>query len=139
MKNHNISRNKILIFLALLFLLVFCCRVYLKNQLNKTYSHSSGKIIKLNSGGPSGSIHFKFKENEKSKLNNTMTITWQSCRSIIRQEMKTLQQLEFPVVYSKNNFDNAEILFFEDQYEKFEIEIPSEIREIVRTLSSCKD
>ena len=109
MKDQNKSRNRILLFLALLFILFFCSRIYLKNQLDSTYSHSSGKIIKLNSGGPSGSIHFKFKENEKSKLNNTMTITWQSCRSIIRQEMKTLQQLEFPVVYSKNNIDNAEI------------------------------
>ena len=66
-----------------------------------------------------------------------MTITWPSFRSIIRQEMKTLQQLEFPVVYSKNNFDNAEILIFADQYDKFEIEIPNKIKEIVGRLSEC--
>jgi len=68
-----------------------------------------------------------------------MTITWQSCRSVISKEMKNLQQLEFPVVYSQNNFDNAEILIFKDQYEKFGIDIPDNISEMVRTLSRCKD
>ena len=62
MKNQNKSRNKILLFLAILFLLVFCCRIYLKNQLLTTYSQSTGKIIRLVSGGPSGSIDFRYAE-----------------------------------------------------------------------------
>jgi hypothetical protein len=135
----NKEGNGVLFFLLIFVSIVLCGQFYLKNQLKKTYEHSSGQIIKLVSGGPSGSIHFIYPENEGAKYNNAMRITWPSCRKIITKHMKLLQSKKFPVVYAKNNLNNAEVLIFEDQYEKYGVEIPIDLKEIVKVLSECKN
>lgn len=137
MKTLNRSQYSALIIFSLMTLMVIFFNLYNKKQLKTSFLHTKGKVVKLSSGGNSGSVHFRFGENIDAKRDNNMRITWPSCRSLIRKELFKIQRLEFPVVYSPQNLDNAEILIFEDQYEKFGVEIPDEVSDMVKLLSEC--
>jgi len=50
-----------------------------------------------------------------------------------------MRKFTFPVVYSPKDLTNNEILIFKDQFQKFNIEIPIELREIVGILSNCRN
>ncbi len=136
-QNLNNSQRRIIFVLIFIIGVIIINKVYLCNQLKVNELNSSGKIIKLTSGGTAGGVHFTFPENKKV-YNPVMTITWPSCRKLILENMQELRKHTFPVVYAKNNTNNAEILIFRDQYDKFELNVPIAIEEIVDRLSKCK-
>lgn len=127
-----------MIALSILILLVVVRGYYNYYQLTSSPSFTTGKILKLTSGGTAGGLHFKYPE-YIGDYNPVMSITWPSCRKLIADNMEDLIKYEFPVVFSTRNLNNAQILIFKNQYERYGIEIPNDLKEIVNELSKCKD
>jgi len=112
--------------------------IYNSNELKINHLQSKGRVIKFTSGGTAGGLHFIYPENS-NKYNPVMGIGGQACRKMVTKKMEILTKYEFPVVYSKNDFENAQILIFTHQYEIYGIDIPDELSAIVKTLSTCKE
>lgn len=135
----KISFAKILFFLIIILtVFVIGKGIYNAKELKTNHLLSRGKILKFTSGGTAGGLHFEYPENS-NKYNPVMSVGGQVCRRLITQKMDILNKYEFPVVYSKSNFENAQILIFRHQYETYGVDIPDELKTIVETLSACKD
>ena len=138
MKVHKKANNEYLGWgiIITLILAVILGNYLFRTDLNENMSYSVGKVLKITSGGSAGGLHFRYPEYE-GKYNLVQNITWPNCRSLIKRRLNDMAKLDFPVVYSSKNPRHSKILIFDYQYEKYNVEIPKELEEIVRELSQC--
>ena len=60
------------------------------------------------------------------------------CENGLMANQVALRQYTFPVVYDVTDPSNAELLVVKSQYERFKIEIPDSIAEIISIISICE-
>ncbi len=67
-----------------------------------------------------------------------MKVSGNICKSALKSNLEELKKYTFPVIQDPKMNNNAEILLFEKQYEKFGVEIPENLKPIVAKLSDCQ-
>lgn len=85
-------------------------------------------------------VRFNINGEEPLPLSETwrMKVSGNLCRSALRNNIEELKKYTFPVIQDPKMNNNAEILLFKKQYEKYEVEIPEELKLIVAKLSDCQ-
>jgi len=130
----NITQNIAIIITLVLILLVFGIRWKLAKELKINFEITTGKIQKFTNSG----LHYTIKD-YRPKYVNVEGITYPKWKNCISTKIKKYRKLDFVVVYQKNDKTNSEILLFKDQYEKYKIEIPTNILDEVIELTKCKE
>jgi hypothetical protein len=138
----KVEKNNKLTKIIILIITVLVSYVVIKgfsdaSGLKKHPNYSKGRIVKFKSGGTSGGLHFSYPENT-NMWDPVMSIGGQKCRKLITQNLNSLIKYEFPVVYSKKDYANAQLLIFKEQYEIYGLSIPDDVYDIVIDLSKCK-
>lgn len=116
---------------------VFITSKISENKLLNNFEQSQGTILKIYFGGK-GPTGIKFTFDGIKSSNKPILSCSISCKEEVRKRLKELQKYKFPVVYLPSHHINAEILLFESQYKKYDIEMPKELEEIIAELSICE-
>jgi hypothetical protein len=61
-----------------------------------------------------------------------------NCEKYIKRKLGEIKRIKFPIVYDASEVENAEILLFKSQYEKYGLDIPEELKEVIGELSECE-
>ena len=130
--NDQLVGNKkpyILLFILLIIAIIFSVRHYKSIKLQNNYLKTEGRFVRSNYNLPH-EFKYKFKEH-KTKYLPILNIPFPSCKKYLRNKMIDLEKFSFPVVYEKGNPKNSEILIFNSQYKKYNIEIPEPLKDVV--------
>ena len=122
-------------FLIVLVISIIIFQKSNREDLYRNYELSSGRIVHYQSWR-TRKVEFKI-DNLILEQNASMGIIFPGCGDLIRENFDKLKALKFPVIYSKDNVLNHEILIFRKQYEKAGLEIPDSLQSIVYELSAC--
>ena len=115
--------------------LMIANKSFRKKKLYKDYIISQGVIVNYKS--------WKFREVEftidgiKLEKKASMGIPFPSCGNKINANLDEIKKNKFPVIYSKEDNTNHEILIYKNQYKKVGLSIPDSLQEIVLKLSDC--
>jgi hypothetical protein len=106
-----------------------------RKKLYRNYNITTGRIVKYESW-KMRRVEFLI-DNLELEENASMEIPFPSCGDNISSNINKLKQLKFPVIYSKANKMNHEILIYRKQYEKIGLEVPDSLNSLVDELSNC--
>ena len=116
-------------FLIALIIGILVYQTINRKNLYHNFVLTKGKIVNYESW-KTRKVEFRI-DNLQLNENATMVIPFQSCGDEIYNNLELLKGLEFPVIYSKENTMNHEILIYIKQYEKLGLEIPDSLNSIV--------
>ena len=120
-----------------LFTALFFKGKFKKKRLFHNMKVSYGYVIKVRSGVVTGGgIQYIFVDN-RTKYKQLMP--WGvECEQKVRSMLSQINNIKFPIAYDSKDPSNSEILLFRSQYEKYGLEIPKELKEIVEEISKCE-
>jgi hypothetical protein len=108
-----------------------------KKKLLQNIEYAQGYVIKVRAGVVTGGgIQFRIIDRE---TNYNLLMPWGvECESKVKEMLLNLSNKKFPVVYDSTDVQNAEILLFKSQYEKYGVQIPEALKELINKLSECE-
>ena len=122
---------------SFLLMSLFCLGVLRKRSLRNNLSYSQGYVTKVLPGGVTGGgIQFKFAE-KRTKYFQSVSIGVE-CEYKIKSMLPEIKKIKFPIAFDSLNASNSEILLLKSQYEKYGLEVPKELKEIVEEISKCE-
>ena len=132
------NKKKQFLLFSLLILVVFIAYSIRKIRLKNDFVITYGSVVEV-IRSKSTKIKFQIEKDEPFSYPVMFTNKRrQKCKSLFKRKEKELKTYTFPVAHRTGNKNNAEILLFEWQYRKFNIEIPDSLEAIVKELSNCQ-
>ena len=138
MKNKNNIGKYVVAFFAALALVGIVRKQIRDNRLERDFQLlDSGQIINITTGGyTGGGLTYTFNI-DGQKYKRTMSFNGR-CENLMLRSLSRLKKNKFQIIFQTGFPENSRILLLKSQYEKYGLEVPKELKEIVEEISKCE-
>ncbi|MEL6669729.1 MAG: hypothetical protein AAFO91_11670 [Bacteroidota bacterium] len=134
--------NKIKIAFAgsILLMIILVAKYFQKrNSLYANSKFTTGEYINYNVGVKTGGgLKFSYLIDGEAYEDICCQHLPTKCERYLMGNEDALRQYTFPVAYDATDPSNAELLVVQSQYDRYELDVPDEIEEIIRIISTCE-
>lgn len=108
-------------------------------DLYENHSTTTGKYIRYHRGVKTGGgLEFSYTVDGKSYKEMCCQHLPTACETGLMGNEEALRQYTFIVAYDKTDHSNAELLVVQSQYDRFELTVPKELKEVIEIISKCE-